>query len=620
MPAPTSITELSTAAASNGPNGATSVLEIDNYMQAHAAFIAQLRDDKVAETDLAASAGAAMVGFQELVDGAVTRTVQDRLRDTGVSPDGLTGADDSAKMQAAINGGATYIRLAPGKTYTWEGVLGASNLTIDARGSKIVHKANATLPALKFEDKSNFHIVGGEWDGNQSNQTTAGLDMVLIYNNCTDFTFQPDYMHDAKRWPVFLQANTQSPRYFKIAGRYEACGGGGPSTNGATEGLFLGVNSSNHPGSSINGISMQGGTSKIRLIGGHTNNNGGNGIFFGSANNCRAIGWQSNSNGTGATGGSGYGLNTSSAGTCYKNYIIECEGNSNADDGVDINNAAGAENSYHRVIGGTFESNNSAINCINSHGNLFDGISGTASRLNGIHLQNSDRNIVKNPRLLNNGATAANTYHGIYIDGTSDNNQVHGGVSTNDGGAANQKYGLYIDTGASANMVRGIDCNGNATGSINDDGTGTIFNDNSGFQAPSVFAKKNANQTIATATETKVTFQANSWNIRTLFDHATSRWTPKQLGKYQLTAQLMFAAAVDQKLMDVYIKKNGTTIANGRVVASGTGYHLSQATAVADVTAATDYFEIYTYQNSGVNLDVASDGTQTFFCGHKLPY
>lgn len=108
MPAPTSITELSTTAASNGPNGATSVLEIDNYMQAHAAFIAQLRDEKVTESDLAASTGAGMVGFKQSGTGAVNRTEEGKSRDIIDAADfiaipGASDALDQAGVQAAIN-------------------------------------------------------------------------------------------------------------------------------------------------------------------------------------------------------------------------------------------------------------------------------------------------------------------------------------------------------------------------------------------------------------------------------------------------------------------------------------------------------------------------------------
>ncbi len=46
MPAPTSITDLSTTASSNGPAGSETPDVLDDYARAHAAFIAQLHSEK----------------------------------------------------------------------------------------------------------------------------------------------------------------------------------------------------------------------------------------------------------------------------------------------------------------------------------------------------------------------------------------------------------------------------------------------------------------------------------------------------------------------------------------------------------------------------------------------
>lgn len=48
MPVPSTIDELSTTASSNSPAGSESPINTDNYFRAHAAFIAQLRDNRLA--------------------------------------------------------------------------------------------------------------------------------------------------------------------------------------------------------------------------------------------------------------------------------------------------------------------------------------------------------------------------------------------------------------------------------------------------------------------------------------------------------------------------------------------------------------------------------------------
>jgi hypothetical protein len=135
MPVPTSIDDLALAAGSNFPSGSESPNTCDNYLRAHASFIAELRDadDGHASTAaLAASTGSSLIGHIQTGTGAVARTLQAKLRDIvsvkdfGAVGDGVT--DDTAAIQAAIvahrNGEIVWF---PDGTYLTSGIIVYSN-------------------------------------------------------------------------------------------------------------------------------------------------------------------------------------------------------------------------------------------------------------------------------------------------------------------------------------------------------------------------------------------------------------------------------------------------------------------------------------------------------------
>jgi hypothetical protein len=90
MPIPSSIDELSATPADNFPLGTDSPEVIDNVFREHAAYIAQLRDDKLEASDLSATGGAAMVGK------AGGGTVQDAISET------------ATHINQAVTGDANY--------------------------------------------------------------------------------------------------------------------------------------------------------------------------------------------------------------------------------------------------------------------------------------------------------------------------------------------------------------------------------------------------------------------------------------------------------------------------------------------------------------------------------
>lgn len=116
MPVPSSISDLSTTPSLNSPAGTESPSTVDDYLRTHAAFIKQVDDSAVKAADLAATGGAALVGFQQAGTGAVATNVQSKLRefvsvkDFGAVGDGVV--DDYAPINAALS----YIKALGGGT------------------------------------------------------------------------------------------------------------------------------------------------------------------------------------------------------------------------------------------------------------------------------------------------------------------------------------------------------------------------------------------------------------------------------------------------------------------------------------------------------------------------
>ena len=74
----------------------------------------------VLRSDLAATGGAALVGFQQVGAGAVATTVQSKLRESVSVKDFGGGAEIGALIQAAINSGAKSIEIPDASNWTWE--------------------------------------------------------------------------------------------------------------------------------------------------------------------------------------------------------------------------------------------------------------------------------------------------------------------------------------------------------------------------------------------------------------------------------------------------------------------------------------------------------------------
>jgi hypothetical protein len=143
----------------------------------------------------------------------------------------------------------------------------------------------------------------------------------------------------------------------------------------------------------------------------------------------------------------------------------------------------------------------------------------------------------------------------------------------------------------------------------------------SGSIVPAFEAQKSGNQTgIVTNTFTKVAFQTEAYDVTSAFDSATNyRFTPKTLGRYLLSASVAWddvETANDQFVIAIY--RNGVAYRVETVWVNATQPFNHTITCVANVTATTDYFEVFVRHLGTSNRTINADATATWFAGRLL--
>jgi hypothetical protein len=131
---------------------------------------------------------------------------------------------------------------------------------------------------------------------------------------------------------------------------------------------------------------------------------------------------------------------------------------------------------------------------------------------------------------------------------------------------------------------------------------------------PAFSAWKSANQTISSATDTKITFDTEEFDTASCFDTSTSRFTPNVAGYYQVNFQCdMGGVTTTAGIMNV--RKNGTGAkrSQGVIGPNMTEQYLA-GRALIYMNGTTDYVEIYVYTN-GTSPSLAPAVYNTYFFG-----
>ena len=127
-----------------------------------------------------------------------------------------------------------------------------------------------------------------------------------------------------------------------------------------------------------------------------------------------------------------------------------------------------------------------------------------------------------------------------------------------------------------------------------------------------------SHQNISNATNTKVTWSHENLDTGSCF--ASDKFTPNVAGWYWFSCSLLmnFGEAEDEYGV-IMLYKNGSSIFEARrVEGTGTMSQTLMFQYMAEANGSSDYFEIYTYQNSGGTREADKNDQCTWWNGFKL--
>jgi hypothetical protein len=153
------------------------------------------------------------------------------------------------------------------------------------------------------------------------------------------------------------------------------------------------------------------------------------------------------------------------------------------------------------------------------------------------------------------------------------------------------------------------------------DATGTVLSTATAgvpVNGPAFSAYASGGQTISNATFTKVQFNNENFDTNSNFDSTTNyRFTPTIAGYYQINAVASFGGGVAAFSAALTIYKNGSAYSSGGLATpvSVTIGAITTGSSLIYCNGATDYIEVYVYQNSGAGLALQAGNSVCQFSG-----
>ena len=138
-----------------------------------------------------------------------------------------------------------------------------------------------------------------------------------------------------------------------------------------------------------------------------------------------------------------------------------------------------------------------------------------------------------------------------------------------------------------------------------------------GANIPAFYAKNGSNQTISSGSNTKVLFATEDFDTNNCYTNST--FTPTIAGKYFIHTQINFDINATTNSIEVRVHKNGSLVVKSRKTHYfGNSQQTYIISTIQEANGSSDYFEIYTSQNSGSDRTLVGDAAQTYFTAYRL--
>lgn len=161
--------------------------------------------------------------------------------------------------------------------------------------------------------------------------------------------------------------------------------------------------------------------------------------------------------------------------------------------------------------------------------------------------------------------------------------------------------------------------NGTTAATIASDGTVSFANGLS-LNQPAFAAKRTSQQTANQGTATKVQFDTEIYDSDNKYDNTTDyRFTPTVAGVYVFHAQVSNNNLYNQAMLNIFLRKNGSTIMTGSVTGNNSTSNRDHTVNISmvDVANSTDYYEVWAEQQLA-NGSAIAEGNRCYFIGYKI--
>jgi hypothetical protein len=137
------------------------------------------------------------------------------------------------------------------------------------------------------------------------------------------------------------------------------------------------------------------------------------------------------------------------------------------------------------------------------------------------------------------------------------------------------------------------------------------------IKGPAFSVYRSGTQSIPGSTDTKIQFNAETFDTDNCFDSTTNyRFTPNVAGYYQVSASVRFSSVNTAQVCNALLFKNGVNYGGGnQETADSFGQSDRAVNTLVYMNGTTDYLEIFGGHTDTVSRNVASGATVTWFTG-----